>query len=74
MRYPCKRPQNPPGAGRSRARSGSDQEWLRTKGPVEESLPDSQTWLGLRAADPIVTVVPGGSGFGDGLSSYYLLV
>jgi hypothetical protein len=31
------------------------------KGPVEESLPNSQTWLGLLAAEPIVSREPGGS-------------
>ena len=32
------------------------------KGPIEESLPNSQTWPGLLAAEPIVSREPDGSG------------
>jgi hypothetical protein len=42
------------GTGRFCGRFAPDQEWLRIMGsPVVSSVPNSQTWLGLLAAEPI---------------------
>jgi len=43
-----------PRRGRFYGRFASDQEWLRIRGwpPAESLVPNSQTWLGLLAAEP----------------------
>ena len=50
----------------AQATSASDQEWLRIMGsPVVSSVPNSQTWLGLLAAEPIETELSAGIGLGE---------
>ena len=50
----------------AQATSASDQEWLRIiSSPVVSSVPNSQTWLGLLAAEPIETELSAGIGLGE---------